>query len=290
MKYWDGKTKSQNIEMTSHALMALVKQKENALAMAAFRWLNRQRGHKGGFISTYDTVLGMEALSVMTSTAFNADITATVTVKRAVGNYQKDRNVTVNASGDIKPSELKFYWMDDQAPGRVTVAGSASVRSGKRTWAFAVVTAHYTVDSVAAKGGMTVNTQTYSTNKWNFKLKTCVRGNTTRSSHNPMLMTVITVPTGYRLNKTASTYGVLHRAIQNGDGEVVLYHPEALTRNKRRCSNLKFDVNAKVAYSKGFYVRTVNTHNPVEEEAVSAVSLSQYDVCDVATMYEDCDA
>ncbi|XP_054012298.1 murinoglobulin-1-like isoform X1 [Hylaeus anthracinus] len=67
--WWEDKTKpslSLSIEMTAYAVLTLVELggEENMVhALKAVRWMSRQRNANGGFTSTQDTVLGLEALT-----------------------------------------------------------------------------------------------------------------------------------------------------------------------------------------------------------------------------------
>ncbi|XP_029039421.1 murinoglobulin-1-like [Osmia bicornis bicornis] len=87
--WWEDKTRpsmSLSIEMTSYVILTLVKLggTENLLeALKAVRWLSKQRNAKGGFISTQDTILGLEALAeyAMTISTKNTDLSVLVTAK-----------------------------------------------------------------------------------------------------------------------------------------------------------------------------------------------------------------
>lgn len=58
---------SVNVEIASYALMAFVKSGLAREAVPIMRWLMSQRTSKGGFYSTIDTVVGIEALTMMAS-------------------------------------------------------------------------------------------------------------------------------------------------------------------------------------------------------------------------------
>ncbi|KAK2588934.1 hypothetical protein KPH14_001789 [Odynerus spinipes] len=67
--WWEDKTKPSiglSIEMTAYAVLSLVKLggEDNMVdALKAVRWMSKQRNAEGGFTSTQDTVLGLEALT-----------------------------------------------------------------------------------------------------------------------------------------------------------------------------------------------------------------------------------
>ncbi|XP_076446010.1 CD109 antigen-like isoform X2 [Babylonia areolata] len=61
--YWQRKTAAINIEMTAYSLLTYVMRNMTAKAMPIVRWMTQQRGPQGGFISTQDTVIGLQALA-----------------------------------------------------------------------------------------------------------------------------------------------------------------------------------------------------------------------------------
>lgn len=56
-------SKTLNIEITSYGLLAILESKRFTDGFPYFKWLLSQRNNKGGFISTQDTVLGLQALA-----------------------------------------------------------------------------------------------------------------------------------------------------------------------------------------------------------------------------------
>lgn len=74
MKWWSRYTgslknstakpsKTLSIEVTSYGLLAMLESKRFTDGFPYFKWLLNQRNSKGGFISTQDTVLGLQALA-----------------------------------------------------------------------------------------------------------------------------------------------------------------------------------------------------------------------------------
>ncbi|KAK3735719.1 hypothetical protein QZH41_010156 [Actinostola sp. cb2023] len=107
--YWEGKEKpvkqeagdwvppyhrssSSNIERTSYALMAMIGDgtDSNALAMARpiVRWLSKQRNALGGFASTQDTCVALQALSSYAGYVYGG----TLTWMRIDIGHTNDRN------------------------------------------------------------------------------------------------------------------------------------------------------------------------------------------------------
>ena len=80
--WWEDKNRAGSlglsIEMTSYAVLSLVKLggESNMLeALKAVRWMSKKRNAEGGFTSTQDTVIGLEALTKYATAMVNASAT-----------------------------------------------------------------------------------------------------------------------------------------------------------------------------------------------------------------------
>ncbi|XP_030621160.1 CD109 antigen-like [Chanos chanos] len=82
---------STSIEMASYVLLTLFKQANIVEGIALMKWLSRQRSHLGGFGSTQDTVIALQALSLFAafsgSQAINLTIGATFTTSHIEANF-----------------------------------------------------------------------------------------------------------------------------------------------------------------------------------------------------------
>ena len=76
----EGLVKSVAVEATGYALLALLEHGDRFNASRAARWLVAQRNAFGGFNSTQDTVVGLQALTAFAATG-RADVNLTVTVQ-----------------------------------------------------------------------------------------------------------------------------------------------------------------------------------------------------------------
>merc|ERR1719150_2060048 len=62
--WWSYRPSSEAVEMTAYMVMTHVLREELALAVDSVKWLGRQRNSQGGFVSTQDTVVALQALSL----------------------------------------------------------------------------------------------------------------------------------------------------------------------------------------------------------------------------------
>ena len=62
--FWGCRTTSEAVEMTAYMIQSLVLWGRQTEALESVKWLGRQRNSQGGFVSTQDTVVALQALSM----------------------------------------------------------------------------------------------------------------------------------------------------------------------------------------------------------------------------------
>ncbi|XP_041105310.1 CD109 antigen-like [Polyodon spathula] len=72
--------RSTDIELASYALLSHMEQKRLAEGIPVMKWLSQQRNHLGGYSSTQDTVVALQALSGFAALSSSQDVGLTVTV------------------------------------------------------------------------------------------------------------------------------------------------------------------------------------------------------------------
>jgi len=107
------------IETTSYALLAFLEKGDRLTASRAARWLVSRRNAYGGFGSTQDTVVGLQALTKYASTG-RADVDATVRLR--AGTWQKEARVAPQ-NADV----LQIFEVPLGGPVSVEVAGKGQV-------------------------------------------------------------------------------------------------------------------------------------------------------------------
>lgn len=80
--------------MTSYGLLALLESDRFADGFPYFKWLLAQRNNKGGFISTQDTVMGLQALAKFAERISIRDNHIEIVVK--ADNLLNDTQFTIN--------------------------------------------------------------------------------------------------------------------------------------------------------------------------------------------------
>lgn len=107
MKYWtrDGKKMSLvckpnsiNIEMTAYALQAFLAADRISDALEIGKWLITQRNENGGFQSTQDTVVGLQALAKLAAKVYSSELDLSITLK---SNAPSTTNMNVNSGNAL---------------------------------------------------------------------------------------------------------------------------------------------------------------------------------------------
>jgi CD109 antigen len=112
--------RSAAIETTGYATLALLHLNDALNASKAIRWLAAQRNASGGFGSTQDTVVALEAMTEAAQTA-RSDVDATITL-RTTGGWQKQLRVAPD-NADV----LQIVDLPDEDQVTAELAGKGQV-------------------------------------------------------------------------------------------------------------------------------------------------------------------
>ena len=80
--WWSYRPSSEAVEMTAYMVMTHVLRSELALALDSVKWLGRQRNSQGGFVSTQDTVVALQALSLYSQSVARQEQNLNIEVER----------------------------------------------------------------------------------------------------------------------------------------------------------------------------------------------------------------
>ncbi|KAK3584720.1 hypothetical protein CHS0354_036497 [Potamilus streckersoni] len=110
--YW--RAPSAEVEMTAYVLMAYIEGgQEGAVSTAqpVVQWLTQQRNAQGGFSSTQDTVVALQALSMYATLVYQGGLDISVRVDTPSKSYQtgiNDSNSLVLTTWDLSPQTAKL--------------------------------------------------------------------------------------------------------------------------------------------------------------------------------------
>ncbi|KAK7496473.1 hypothetical protein BaRGS_00012395, partial [Batillaria attramentaria] len=193
---WYRMSDALSIEMTSYALLTLVLDQDKERSIWVNTWLNKQRGPYGGFISTQDTVVGIQALTAMAAFVYLEEFTPmTVTVSWTSGSPQQ-------ASVDID-NQSKLLLQTIEIP--------------------VVVVAEYNVDTRTVEQVFGVDPVVSDNTPTSFTLTTCAHRNS--GPNDTMVEVDIGVPSGYWVDEARSRYGsASSRELKQQELKVILYY------------------------------------------------------------------
>jgi CD109 antigen len=120
--YWEKKSESDNmethsspnslnVEMTAYALLSYINFGNQTEAFPILRWLISQRNENGGFSSTQDTVVGLEALAKIASELFSSKNEMNVEIKvdgKTSNLLLNEDNALILQTIELNPSARNF--------------------------------------------------------------------------------------------------------------------------------------------------------------------------------------
>lgn len=110
--YWSSQPNSVNVEMSAYALQAFVEASRDSEALPIMKWLVTQRNANGGFQSTQDTVVGLQALSKISAKAYAANINVDISITHSSGSATSikvnDQNALVLQKFELPASARDF--------------------------------------------------------------------------------------------------------------------------------------------------------------------------------------
>jgi len=113
-KFWSSKTKevpqawrwwhrasSEEVEMTAYMIQSLVLREQEGEALESVKWLGRQRNSRGGFVSTQDTVVALQALSMYSQRVTRIPLDMTVSINEKSNKADKVGVFNMNSTNGL---------------------------------------------------------------------------------------------------------------------------------------------------------------------------------------------
>jgi len=266
------------IETTSYVLMALLKNpsKDNLLlAGDIVRWLNTQRNSQGGFITSQDTSVALDALSRYSNIIKAEEPNLRVQIKT---DLKKRLNDTIVRSTD--ESKVKVLNLQEnitqvilEAVGKGCILTQLSIQYNKNE-----ITAFLN----DAPSGLMLETEAKSvstTDKCSIiNLSVCVSYSSAKSLKINMAIAEVDILSGYEPDR-ASLYALIDsnstkiKKFEETDNKVVLYYTEV--NNEIICTSIYLNRYAKIEGDGKSYVKLYDYYNP----ALNVTSMYQMESC-----------
>jgi len=274
-----------DVEMTAYALMTLVKRNEIEMAMSVFKWLVSKQNSKGGFSSTQDTVIGLQALAQLAGRLATDSINLNISALDKERDGQKLVELNLNDENLLLLQEAKLSRaarsVDIEATGHgfgiAQVSWQYNELDGKRTNGEPFQVNVTIINPPVNKGN-------------NIEIKAC-------SKYNPegeigMSVLEVELPSGYTANRDFIDNEVRPQRLkrveyENSDTKVVFYFDQMTT--DAVCVSV-FAIRAhKVAGNKPIPVIIYNYYDPNERSIIfyEPPSMSDCDLCENEVDCED---
>uniref|UniRef100_A0AAY5L6B0 Alpha-2-macroglobulin-like n=1 Tax=Esox lucius TaxID=8010 RepID=A0AAY5L6B0_ESOLU len=259
------KTDSLEVEMTSYVLLALL----SGPTLPGFgldystgivRWLSQQQNPYGGFSSTQDTVVALQALAKYGAASFSPEGASTVSVSSAGG---LKREFTVDQNNRLLYQEEPL----------TEVPGDYNIKAQGKSCVFVQVAMHYNIPPPPDFSAFNISTRTLglcNRTKKTVSVLVDVRYNGRREETN-MVIINLKLLSGFILDK--SSLGPLKNTVKRVDqeeGHVIIYL-DGLKQNESKMYRLVIEEDVPVRNLKPAVVKVYDYYQ-TSDEAVSEYS------------------
>jgi len=269
-RFWDNErkvskwgyyyTSSEAVEMTAYNVMSFVLRDEVPNALDSVKWLARQRNSQGGFVSTQDTVVALQALSMYAQrvTRIPLDMTVDVTEKHETVN--KLNTFTLNEGNALLLQTQKLTQLPSKLVLDTEGAGCAMVQTVLR----------YNMPEVQKDNGFTITAQG-NTNTIDDPSLTICAAYTGAEEQTGMVLIEIEMVTGWEaINpeslKNEVDSGVQRVELDDKENKVVLYFDSM--PKKEKCIDLELKQVMDVEDAKDAVVTIYDYYNRDETASV----------------------
>ncbi|XP_029536717.2 alpha-2-macroglobulin-like isoform X2 [Oncorhynchus nerka] len=261
------KTDSLEVEMTSYVLLALL----SGPTMPGFgleysigivRWLALQQNPYGGFASTQDTVVALQALAKYSAATFRPEGASTVSVSSAGGLKMK---FTVNQNN-------RLLYQEEQLR---EVPGDYKIKAQGKSCVFVQIAMHYNIPPPPDFSAFNISTETLGKcdgTKKSLIVSVAVRYNGRREETNMVIINVKLL-SGFVLDK--SSLGPLQndptvKRVDLEEGHVIIYL-DGLKQKETKTYSLAIEEDVPVRNLKPAVVKVYDYYQ-TSDEAVSEYS------------------
>ncbi|GAB6021255.1 CD109 molecule [Chamberlinius hualienensis] len=269
-------TNSYDIEMTSYALMTYVLRNDINNAISVVKWLISQTNSNGGFSSTQDTVIGIEALATIAQqiSAPRRSLDITFNYNNASRTVQVDNDNAMILHTSQIPNDIKEVL--------ITARGSG--------FAIAQVSYSYNLNVTQEKPSFLVNPIVDRNSNRNLLVINACTSYLQNGSSN-MAVVEVDLPSGYTVDKDSLPALLNIKDIKRveskpGDSGVVIYF-DKLNKGEEVCPTVKAFRTFKVAKQKPTAVKAYDYYD-LGRSARSFYQAEAATLCDICDE-EECE-
>nr|BAR45599.1 thioester-containing protein 2 [Epanerchodus sp. RS-2014] len=262
---------SYDVEMTSYALMTYILRNDIDNALKIAKWLISQTNSNGGFTSTQDTVIGIQALAKLAQQVNSPRRSVDVTF--SFNNSTK----TVPINNENAMILHKYSILDPVDEVRFTARGSG--------FAIAQVSYSYNVNITQEKPSFIINPLVDRNSNRNLLVINACTSYTRNGSSN-MAVVEVDLPSGYTVDKDSLPALLKMKDIKRvdtkaGDSGVVIYF-DKLSKGEEVCPTVKAFRTFKVAKQKPTAVKAYDYYDQSRSARsfYQALPATLCDICD----------
>lgn len=275
--------RSADIEITAYALLAFTHEKDIGVGLGISRWLSQQRNSLGGYSSTQDTVIGLQALSEFAELIYTPDVDFTLQLTVSA-DPTFSRTITVNQQNSMVLQLVEL----PSVSGHLTVAGSG------HGIGMLQVGVTYNVDKAPPESSFDFVLSVLKESANHIQLKACSKWTETEQESGMVVMDV-GIPSGFELDwdkvqKLLSDESLKLKRVESPDRKVLFYFDE-IPSSRRVCVEVTFNRAYEVGKPQPSTASVYTYYEPANRaDAQYAVdSLKDQGVCRVCTDCVNCE-
>lgn len=256
--WWeDSESLANSVEMTSYVIMSLVANNNKdhiAIANGAVRWLLTKRNEDGGFISTQDTVVALDALTRYALVSSSEDTNITVTI----GTNAKQYIYRITNRSKLKTKQLTLTKFTKFIKFKLEGTGCILVQSTLRYNMPQIISSEALKLAVGVSPVSTIDKCTMA------EISPCI-SYVTPDKYINMAVLEVTLPSGYKADRTS-----LHNLVKSSESKckrfeetedkVILYFSEV--DNTKICAPFLIREQNFVENRTNAIVRLYDYYNP----------------------------
>merc|ERR1712142_213264 len=269
-RFWDNErkvskwgyyyTSSEAVEMTAYNVMSYVLRDEVPEALDSVKWLARQRNSQGGFISTQDTVVALQALSMYAQivTRIPLDMTVDITERHEIVN--KLNTFKMNEENSLLLQTQKLTKLPSKLELESSGSGCAMVQSVLR----------YNVPEVEENTGFSITAQGLTNSIEDPALRVCTAYTGDREKTGMVLIEVEMV-TGWEAVNPQNLKNMVDTGVQRveedeKENKVVLYF-DSMPKTEK-CIDLEIKQVTIIDGAKDALITVYDYYNREESSSV----------------------
>ncbi|KAK3709768.1 hypothetical protein RRG08_028802 [Elysia crispata] len=256
------------LEVAAYVLLTLIQLGRMEQGFKLMKWLNSQQNHKGGFKSTQDTVMVLQALAEFGLAYETVTGDGRATIQELVGQ-SRNMTFTLDISGPRAALLQTVELSSETKQVQITVSGMINVLA-----LIKIVYFYHEVSQESAKLEMlqdttlNINTTSERESRTIQKIQTCVQsfsqaGQTLENGAQGMYVTTLFLPSGeeaFESPKAIQAQNPATTLVETTEGNIHFYLPEAPTTPQ--CLVARVERQLEFEVQKPGYARVYPYYNP----------------------------